>query len=85
LEFREAIWHLTWQPGTRTLDFYLWVYSLVQKRTAHTGTRVALAPLSTVCNFRKINCARCSESFFWGLDSNWAFSMDAEVTFFRSM
>lgn len=71
----------TWN---RTLDFYLGLYSLEQRKNSTYRTQVALAPLSTVHHFRtEFYCARCSESCFSGLESKLAFFMDAEVTFFQ--
>lgn len=84
LKFREAVWHFTCQPGTGTLDFYLGIYSLAQRKNSTYRTQVALAPLSTVHHFRtEFYCARCSESCFSGLESKLAFFMDAGVTLFQ--
>lgn len=71
----------TWKGNTGFLTVDLFIST--KKNSTHR-TQVAVAPLCTVCNFRKrFYCARCSESFFWGLDSELAFSIDAEVTLFQ--
>lgn len=71
----------TWNANTGFLSVDLFIST---KNNSKHRTLVALTPLSTVCNFRKrFYHARCSESFFRGLDSKLAFSMDAEATFFH--
>lgn len=84
LKFREAVWHFTCQPGIGTLDFYLGLYSLEQRKNSTHRSQVALATPSTVHHFRTdFYCARCSESCFSGLELKLAFFIDAQVTFFQ--
>lgn len=66
----------TWNRNTGFLSGDLFIST--KKNNSTQRTQVALAPLSTVHHFRtELHYARCSESFFSGLESKLAFFMEA--------